>query len=146
MSVNDRGQPLYVIFQFAAMGKIVFRNRNLWTYNTKAWFFSYAADSSFVLRAFLAQLAEAAEDPSNVTLTCLLGVRFYIGCDRCQDWFHGTCVGVTQVEADQLEIYVCPRCSETETKAERHQLKGKDYDTLKRLLRSLQVCLRKIQL
>lgn len=69
-------------------------------------------------------------------------IRFYIGCDRCQDWFHGVCVGVTQAEADQLETYVCPRCSESVTKAERQQLNGKDYETLKRLLRSLQVRLK----
>ena len=22
--------------------------------------------------------------------------RFYVGCDICSNWFHGSCVGITQ--------------------------------------------------
>merc|ERR1719168_532460 len=36
--------------------------------------------------------------------------QFYIGCERCSDWFHGRCVGILQSEADQIDEYVCPRC------------------------------------
>ncbi|CAM4973547.1 unnamed protein product [Rotaria socialis] len=43
--------------------------------------------------------------------------EFYIGCDVCADWLHGSCVGITPEEADKFEVYVCPRCS-TEKKQE----------------------------
>ena len=25
--------------------------------------------------------------------------RFYVGCERCPEWFHGRCVGIMQAEA-----------------------------------------------
>ena len=40
--------------------------------------------------------------------------RFYIGCDRCNDWFHGSCVGITKQEADSIDTYLCPRCNDTQ--------------------------------
>ncbi|XP_037302515.1 lysine-specific demethylase phf2-like [Manduca sexta] len=36
--------------------------------------------------------------------------QFYICCDRCQDWFHGRCVGILQSEADNIDEYICPNC------------------------------------
>lgn len=36
--------------------------------------------------------------------------RFYICCDKCQDWFHGKCVGILPSEADFIDEYVCPNC------------------------------------
>lgn len=41
---------------------------------------------------------------------------FYIGCDRCNGWFHGSCVGVMACEADTLETYVCPKCLRADAK------------------------------
>eukprot|EP01088_Endostelium_zonatum_P005936 TRINITY_DN1795_c0_g1_i2.p1 TRINITY_DN1795_c0_g1~~TRINITY_DN1795_c0_g1_i2.p1 ORF type:complete len:897 (-),score=242.86 TRINITY_DN1795_c0_g1_i2:5-2695(-) len=35
---------------------------------------------------------------------------FMIGCDGCENWFHGTCVGVTPKEAEKLKAYHCPEC------------------------------------
>ncbi|KAL9957398.1 hypothetical protein ACROYT_G039030 [Oculina patagonica] len=64
--------------------------------------------------------------------------QFYIGCDKCQDWFHGACVGITAAEADSIEFYTCPRCTESQAQASKQPLTSKDYDSLKRLLRSLQ--------
>ena len=32
-----------------------------------------------------------------------------IGCESCDDWFHGRCIGLK--EEDNVEDYVCPRCS-----------------------------------
>ncbi|CAF4550130.1 unnamed protein product, partial [Rotaria sp. Silwood2] len=37
--------------------------------------------------------------------------KFYIGCDVCADWLHGSCVSITPEEAEKFEVYVCPRCS-----------------------------------
>ncbi|EDO44902.1 predicted protein, partial [Nematostella vectensis] len=64
--------------------------------------------------------------------------RFYVGCDSCQDWFHGACVGISENEADQLESYVCPRCKENQSKLALQPLTNRDHDSLKRMLRSLQ--------
>ena len=65
--------------------------------------------------------------------------RFYIGCDKCQDWFHGACVGITAAEADNIDFYTCPRCTQSQAQVSKLALTSKDYDSLKRLLRSLQV-------
>ncbi|XP_059962626.1 histone lysine demethylase PHF8-like isoform X2 [Mesoplodon densirostris] len=36
--------------------------------------------------------------------------RFMIQCDTCQDWFHGSCVGVEEEKADDIDLYHCPSC------------------------------------
>lgn len=65
--------------------------------------------------------------------------KFYIGCDRCQNWFHGRCVGILQSEADLIDEYVCPECQSTEdAMTVLSPLTDKDYEGLKRFLRSLQ--------
>lgn len=67
--------------------------------------------------------------------------RFYIGCDRCQNWYHGRCVGILQSEANHIDVYVCPQCQSTEdAMTVLTPLTDKDYEGLKRILRSLQVC------
>lgn len=66
--------------------------------------------------------------------------RFYIGCDRCQNWYHGRCVGILQSEADLIDEYVCPQCQSTEdAMTVLSPLSEKDYEGLRRVLRSLQV-------
>ena len=35
---------------------------------------------------------------------------FMVGCDRCDEWFHGECVGVLKSEVRRQAEYVCPRC------------------------------------
>ena len=37
---------------------------------------------------------------------------FMVGCDHCDGWYHGECVGVSKDAACQLESYVCPLCRE----------------------------------
>ncbi|GFQ93826.1 nucleosome-remodeling factor subunit NURF301, partial [Trichonephila clavata] len=65
--------------------------------------------------------------------------QFYICCDRCQDWFHGRCVGVLQSEADSIDEYICPNCqSNTRINiANLKMLENKDYENIKRLLKAL---------
>jgi hypothetical protein len=36
---------------------------------------------------------------------------FMIGCDGCEEWYHGTCVGITEDQAEKFDKYVCVRCS-----------------------------------
>ncbi|XP_064154606.1 death-inducer obliterator 1 isoform X1 [Anguilla rostrata] len=41
--------------------------------------------------------------------------RFMICCDRCEEWFHGDCVGITEAHGRLLERnrkdYTCPNCT-----------------------------------
>uniref|UniRef100_A0A672IHW0 Bromodomain PHD finger transcription factor n=1 Tax=Salarias fasciatus TaxID=181472 RepID=A0A672IHW0_SALFA len=65
--------------------------------------------------------------------------KFYIGCDRCQNWYHGRCVGILQSEANHIDEYVCPQCQSTEDAMTVFTpLTEKDYEGLRRILRSLQ--------
>jgi nucleosome-remodeling factor subunit BPTF len=84
----------------------------------------------------------------NVQLYCVCRTpydesKFYIGCDRCEDWFHGSCVGITKSEADRMDSYVCPRCRENtassnESVASAHTpLQDRHFAELRRLVSSL---------
>ena len=35
---------------------------------------------------------------------------FMVGCDNCDNWYHGECVGVSKEDANSLENYLCPNC------------------------------------
>lgn len=35
---------------------------------------------------------------------------FWIGCDTCDQWFHGKCVNITASEAKHLQEFKCPDC------------------------------------
>ncbi|XP_033469251.2 PHD finger protein 3 isoform X2 [Epinephelus lanceolatus] len=45
---------------------------------------------------------------------------FMVGCGRCDDWFHGDCVGLDLTKVREMEeedqMYVCLKCCEEETK------------------------------
>ncbi|XP_012694008.1 lysine-specific demethylase phf2 isoform X2 [Clupea harengus] len=43
--------------------------------------------------------------------------QFMIECDACKDWFHGSCVGVDEDEAPDIDIYHCPNCEKTNGKS-----------------------------
>ncbi|KAJ7992762.1 hypothetical protein DPEC_G00282040 [Dallia pectoralis] len=65
--------------------------------------------------------------------------QFYIGCDRCQNWYHGRCVGILQSEATHIDVYMCPQCqSKEDAMTVLTPLTDKDYEGLRRILRSLQ--------
>ncbi|KAK2528422.1 Bptf [Columba guinea] len=85
-----------------------------------------------------------AQEGSSEELYCICRTpydesQFYIGCDRCQNWYHGRCVGILQSEADLIDEYVCPQCQSTEdAMTVLSPLTDKDYEGLRRVLRSLQ--------
>jgi len=66
--------------------------------------------------------------------------QFYICCDRCQDWFHGRCVGVMQNESESIDEYTCPNCEPDVpfNYAIMRTLSTRDYEELRKLLRQLQ--------
>lgn len=44
---------------------------------------------------------------------CICRLHYYgdmIGCDRCDDWFHLSCVGLTQAQIQNVEEYTCVKC------------------------------------
>lgn len=38
--------------------------------------------------------------------------RFMIGCDGCEEWYHGDCINITEKEAKHIKHYYCRRCKE----------------------------------
>uniref|UniRef100_A0A8C3B3M6 Bromodomain PHD finger transcription factor n=1 Tax=Cyclopterus lumpus TaxID=8103 RepID=A0A8C3B3M6_CYCLU len=84
------------------------------------------------------------ESKKDISLYCVCKTpydetKFYIGCDRCQNWYHGRCVGILQSEANHIDEYVCPQCQSTEDAMTVFTpLTDKDYEGLRRILRSLQ--------
>ncbi|KAL3853526.1 hypothetical protein ACJMK2_017061 [Sinanodonta woodiana] len=55
----------------------------------------------------------ASEEDNTVYCICRQPydeTEFMIACDVCKDWFHGSCVGVKEHQAVDIEIYHCPNC------------------------------------
>jgi len=38
------------------------------------------------------------------------GGRFMIQCDVCSEWYHGACVGASQSDALEIDVYKCADC------------------------------------
>ncbi|XP_022257614.1 PHD finger protein 3-like, partial [Limulus polyphemus] len=58
------------------------------------------------------------DDPDRLWCICRKphNGRFMIGCDGCEEWFHGSCVGITRqkgqlMEKEEIE-WLCPKCKE----------------------------------
>ena len=34
----------------------------------------------------------------------------YSCCDKCDDWFHGDCIGITKLEAKEIKQFYCREC------------------------------------
>ena len=66
--------------------------------------------------------------------------QFYICCDRCQDWFHGRCVGILQAESESIDEYTCPKCDPDVALnyANMRTLSTKHYEEMTKLVRQLQ--------
>jgi len=35
-----------------------------------------------------------------------------IGCDKCEEWYHGDCIDITEEESRFIKKFFCPRCRE----------------------------------
>ncbi|KAJ8284521.1 hypothetical protein COCON_G00033710 [Conger conger] len=68
--------------------------------------------------------------------------RFMVGCGRCDDWFHGECVGLDLAKAQQMEQedqeYVCLKCCAEEDRKSnvQRQLSMVDQSKLEHSLES----------
>ncbi|KAI7886646.1 hypothetical protein K492DRAFT_186499 [Lichtheimia hyalospora FSU 10163] len=38
--------------------------------------------------------------------------RFMIACDRCDQWFHGECIGISEKEGEFIDLYFCTDCAQ----------------------------------
>nr|DBA26402.1 TPA: hypothetical protein GDO54_010671 [Pyxicephalus adspersus] len=69
-----------------------------------------------------------AWNPTRHCSSCrkLHGNRFMVGCGRCDDWFHGECVGLSLAQAQQMEVddkeYICVKCCVEEERMDTSEL------------------------
>ncbi|KAI8087871.1 uncharacterized protein B0P05DRAFT_569343 [Gilbertella persicaria] len=50
------------------------------------------------------------------TLYCICkspydGTRFMIACDKCDQWFHGECIGISEKQGEFIDLYFCDSCA-----------------------------------
>ncbi|KAJ3145780.1 hypothetical protein HDU86_000647 [Geranomyces michiganensis] len=63
-----------------------------------------------------AAASQASDDRNRVYCICrkpfdgATDDEFYIGCEGCDEWFHGRCVNVTEQEASGIEQWMCAAC------------------------------------
>ncbi|XP_053566386.1 PHD finger protein 3 isoform X2 [Bombina bombina] len=66
----------------------------------------------------------------------LHGNRFMVGCGRCDEWFHGDCVGLSISQAQEMENedreYICLKCNTEEVKVETSDSSASD--TLQKII------------
>uniref|UniRef100_H3C7H1 CXXC-type zinc finger protein 1 n=1 Tax=Tetraodon nigroviridis TaxID=99883 RepID=H3C7H1_TETNG len=43
---------------------------------------------------------------------------FMIGCDSCTEWFHGTCIGISEKTAKAIRVWYCPSCRDQDPSLE----------------------------
>ena len=54
--------------------------------------------------------------------------RFYVGCDYCGNWYHGSCIGITEAKSKTINEYVCDECTRAKKGEELFCLCKKPYD------------------
>merc|ERR1712083_1124710 len=57
-----------------------------------------------------------SEEEDGETIYCICRSadvnRFMIGCDHCEEWYHGDCINVTEKEAKYIKKFYCKECRE----------------------------------
>jgi len=57
-----------------------------------------------------------SEEEDGETIYCICRSadvnRFMIGCDHCEEWYHGDCINVTEKEAKYIKKFFCKECRE----------------------------------
>ncbi|KAF8381407.1 cfp-1 [Pristionchus pacificus] len=70
------------------------------------------------------------------------GNRFMIGCDKCDEWYHGDCVSITRAMGKQIHQYYCKACiAKDPTLKITYQRKETDESITKRCIECVN-CLR----
>lgn len=77
--------------------------------------------------------ADNPRDGENAPLYCICRKPdincFMIGCDNCNEWFHGHCINVTEKMAKAIREWYCHQCQEMDPSLEiRYRKKNRDKD------------------
>lgn len=60
------------------------------------------------------------EEEAEVYCICKKGAEgFMIGCENCNEWYHGRCVGIDADMGSRLEQYICHTCNNGSCPAKR---------------------------
>lgn len=54
--------------------------------------------------------------------------KFYVGCDLCNNWFHGDCVGITEESSKNMTEFVCNECKQARDTQKLYCLCQQPYD------------------
>lgn len=54
--------------------------------------------------------------------------KFYVGCDLCNNWFHGDCVGITEESSKTMSEFICTECQHARDTQELFCLCRQPYD------------------
>lgn len=68
------------------------------------------------------EILEEEEEESECSATnCLRPIVdeiSWVQCDKCQEWFHCMCVGLTKETAEKIDSYVCDSCKRSNSKVQ----------------------------
>jgi hypothetical protein len=39
--------------------------------------------------------------------------RFMIACDKCDQWFHGECIQISEKQGEFIDLYFCENCAKS---------------------------------
>ncbi|XP_055689203.1 nucleosome-remodeling factor subunit NURF301 isoform X2 [Lutzomyia longipalpis] len=99
-------------------------------------------EDSKKLNEFICSECKHARDTQELYCLCKQPYdesQFYICCDKCQDWFHGRCVGILQSEAEFIDEYICPNCTKNNSVnfANMKSLTTTEFENLKKLMKQI---------
>ena len=77
---------------------------------------------------FVALLLQVAGDEAEVYCVChgMNDGSFMVGCDHCDNWYHGQCIGVTESLDDDVSL-TCPPCCKAKGIAYQYQAAAAAY-------------------
>ncbi|KAI0985772.1 hypothetical protein GJ496_003239 [Pomphorhynchus laevis] len=86
--------------------------------------------------------AKCTKAESNSHLYCICRQpydeeQFYVGCDSCQNWFHGSCVNVTPEQAEEMKKYFCDKCRDDKQSVMDVKLTVKQTKLISKLVKDL---------
>ncbi|KAI7889196.1 uncharacterized protein EV154DRAFT_538961 [Mucor mucedo] len=73
-------------------------------------------------------------DPSSIdssTLYCFCKrpydvPRFMIACDKCDQWFHGECIQISEKQGEFIDLYFCESCAKARARIELAEMKKRN--------------------